>query len=275
MKIKLIGLDLDKTTLNNKGHISKRTKEALEAAAKMGVHVIIATGRSFYSMPKDVYDIKGLEYTVNSNGAEVRILATGKLIYSNCIDSKAVLSVCDYLKEKGNMIEVFTDGQAYIQKSEFEAIRDGIKPFRAKEYVLTTRKPVDDIYNFILMNNDKIENINIFFENNKDKKDTYNDLIKLKNVTITSSMPDNLEIGGGNTSKASALQHLADFLDVQKDAIMCCGDSPNDKAMLMLAGTAVAVANAADEIKDVANYFTDSNDEDGVAKAIEDLVLKN
>ena len=273
MSIKLIGLDLDRTTLNNAGKISERTREALQKAANIGVHVVIATGRSFYSMPEDVYHVKGLEFTANSNGAEIRELKTGKTIYSNHIDCKAVKAAHDYLVDKNFMIEVFTDGRAYIQRDEYEAIRSGQNPFRARDYVIKTRTPIDDIYENMINWQDKIENINIFFKTDEEKQATYLDLIKIENATVTSSMPDNLEIGGETTSKATALMYLADKLGIKKDEIMCCGDSPNDIAMLKLAGTAVAVANASDEVKKFANYHTDSNDDDGVAKAIENLVL--
>ena len=274
MSIKLIGLDLDRTTLNNEGKISERTKQALEEAANKGVHVVVATGRSFHSMPEDVYHVNGLEYTANSNGAEIRELKTGETIYANYIAPEAVKAAYDYLKEKDFMIEVFTDGRAYIQSDEYEAIRSGANPFRARDYVMKTRTPIDDIFKCMLDWQDKIENINIFFKTDEDKNATYLDLINIPNATITSSMPDNLEIGGKTTSKATALMYLADKFNIKKEEIMCCGDSPNDGEMLKLAGTAVAVANASDEIKELANYHTDTNDNDGVAKAIENLVLK-
>lgn len=273
MTIKLIGLDLDRTTLNKNHRISERTKKALEGAAAKGVHVVIATGRSFYSMPQDVYEVKGLEFTANSNGAEVRNLKDKEVIYRNCIDQGEIDSIYDYLKKDGNIIEVFTDGRAYIDAEEFAAIRDFKKPFRARDYVLSTRTPVEDIYQFLLNHRDAIENINIFYENQDDKTAAWEEMKSLKNVTITSSMKDNIEIGGMTTSKADALKYLASKFNISHDEIMVCGDSPNDSAMMELAGVKVAVANASDDIKALANFHTDHHDDDGVAKAIEKLVL--
>lgn len=273
MNIKLIGLDLDRTTLNNQGKMAERTKKALEEAINKGVHVVIATGRSFHSMPEDVYDVKGIEFTANSNGAEIRKLKTGEVIYRNCVDEDIIETMRKYLEEKGNMIEVFTDGRAYISQKEYDDIRDFKKKFRARDYVMKTRVPVDDIYGFMEQHKDRIENINIFFESDEDKQRTFEELKEIKSITVTSSMPDNLEIGGLTTSKATALKYLADMFDIKREEIMCCGDSPNDGEMLKMAGVAVAVANAADIIKEIADYHTDSNDDCGVAKAVERFVL--
>lgn len=274
MAVKLIGLDLDRTTLNSEGKISERTKKALEAAANMGVHVVIATGRSFFSMPQDVYHVEGLEFSANSNGAEIRTLKDENVIYRNCIDGREIKAIHDYLKDHGNTIEVFTDGRAYIDSEEFEAIRDFKKPFRARDYVLSTRTPVENILGFLMDHKEAIENINIFYETQEAKAAAWEEMQNLQNVTVTSSMKDNIEIGGMTTSKADALRHLAAKFDIGHDEIMVCGDSANDGAMMELAGIKVAVANASDDIKAIANYHTDHHNEDGVAKAIEELVLK-
>jgi hydroxymethylpyrimidine pyrophosphatase-like HAD family hydrolase len=91
---------------------------------------------------------------------------------------------------------------------------------------------------------------------------------------VNSIYANNLEVGGPNTSKRTALLWLTDQLGVSHDELMCCGDAPNDMAMLELAGIGVAVANAWGGLKDHADYITDSNDDDGVAAAVEKFVLK-
>ena len=121
------------------------------------------------------------------------------------------------------------------------------------------------------------ENIDIFngfFDTDEEKEETWEQAKVFKNVTLTSSLPDNIEFGGMTTSKASALTHIANHLGIKKEEIMCCGDSLNDKEMLEMAGFAVAVDNACDEIKEIADSVTDTNDNDGVAKAIKKFVLK-
>ena len=274
MNIKMIGLDLDRTTLRSNHEMSKETEETLRQAAERGVHVVIATGRSFYSMPPSVHRIEGIEYTVNSNGAEIRQLKTAKKIYTNYIDENEVTKIVDFLQARNFSVEFFNDGKAYISKDQYEKVKEGKAQRRARNYVLETRNPIDNIYEFALQHKSAIENINVFFDTDQEKYETWEKAKMFKNVTLTSSLPDNIEFGGMTTSKASALFYIAEKLGIKKEEIMCCGDSLNDKEMLEMAGFAVAVDNACDEIKEIADYITDTNDNDGVAKAIKKFVLK-
>ena len=275
MAIKLIALDLDGTTLNRSGRLAARTKAALEAAIRCGVHVVIATGRTFSAVPDEVREIEGIEYILSSNGAEIRNLQQGGVcIYSNYIDAAAVETALAELKKWDFMLEVFVDGTAYTDSAHYELAKQGGLPYRNSQYVIDTRNPVDDIIGFTLAHKDRIENININFDDQKDRLAMREILEKLPDVTLTTSFDHNLEIGGATTSKASALEALGDILGVSKDEIMACGDSPNDGAMLSMAGLPVAVGNAKDEIRAMAAYVTDTNDNDGVAKAVEKFVLE-
>ena len=69
--VKLIALDLDRTTLTSDGHLSEANKRALNVAIKRGVHVCIASGRAFDTLPEEVLDVQGIEYAITSNGASV------------------------------------------------------------------------------------------------------------------------------------------------------------------------------------------------------------
>lgn len=274
MNIKLIGLDLDGTTLNDLGKMSQRTYDALEKAHEKGVHIVIATGRNYFAMPKEFANMPFIEYTVNSNGAEIRKFREDKTVYEAHMAERDVILAHEIIKKLGYMVEAFVDGVGYINQRDFDDIREGKVAYRTVEYVLQTRSTVEDIYKFILENKNKIENINIFVPSDEDKRTVLRELKKLKSSTVTSSLKENIEIGGYNVSKASAIGHIADMLGVKKHEIMCCGDSLNDLEMIRFAGLSVAVNNAADEIKNSAMYITDTNDRDGVAKAVEKFVLR-
>ena len=273
-EIKLIALDLDGTTLKDDKNISERTVRALEAACDKGTHVVIATGRGFKSVPDNVKGVKGIEYVVCANGANIRRASDGELIYESLIGKKETMDIVGYLKKSGRSAEVFVDGKAYIGQKEYDDVVTERVTFRSKNYVTKTRVPVNDIISFAEMHAGKIENISIFFENIDDKPIIWEELSSLKNVTITSSFPYNIEIGGEGTSKASALIKLAEKLGVKREEMMCCGDSLNDMAMLKAAGLAIAVKNAEPAVKEAADYVTDTNENDGVAKAVEKFVLK-
>ena len=184
------------------------------------------------------------------------------------------MKVLDFLKRnlhRHMMIETFVEGVPYVEREEFQRIKNGGECLRSREYVLTTRNPMIDLLGHLYDNRTKVENINLFFGEMETMTDVKKELDQLENVTITSSLDNNWEIGGATTSKAQALQNLIGKLGYRKEEIMACGDSPNDGAMLQLAGVAVAVGNAKEEIKAMADFIALPNDQDGVAQAISSL----
>lgn len=275
MSIKLIALDLDGTTLNNDRVISRANRTALEEAIQRGVNVVIATGRTYSALPEDVFQIRGIQYVLTSNGAIITDLREKKAIYENCIAPTAVEQAVELLKQYEFMVEAFTEGRAYIEKSFYDNIKETRLSFRHVDYVLSTRQSVEGLYDFILAHKAHIENINVNFDDQKDRARMREVLSGLENTTLTTSFDHNLEIGGATTSKAAALRELEHILDVRPEEMMAIGDSPNDVAMLRLAGMPVAVGNAKDEVKAVAKYVTAANHEDGVAQAVRKFVLED
>lgn len=274
MAIKLIALDLDGTTLTDDKHISPATKQALEEAAEKGVNVVVATGRTFSAVPDDVFTVKGIRYVMTSNGAAITDLHSGEVIYENCIAPEAVEDIVKLLSEYDFMVETFVDGKAYIGRKFYDGVKDNEISYRQMEYVLTTRTPVDDLMEFLLENKEHIENVNVNFEFQEDRAMMREKMKQVPNTTLTNAFDYNLEMGGATTSKAGALLHLEKLLGVKPEEMMAVGDSPNDIAMIELAGLAVAMGNAKDEVKAIANYVTDTNKNDGVAKAVRKFVLE-
>ena len=272
-KIRIIALDLDGTTLNNRREFSEATRRAFSRAMEAGVHIVISTGRAFASLPESMFGIEGLEYVITSNGAVVTRLSDMEQVYTNRLDPDAVVKVVDAIKDRGFSVDAFVDGIAYMEASEFYDIRDKGSTFRDVEYVLSTRHPVEDLFRYILDNRDVMENISINFRTMQEKQDMEKELLKIDNITLTSSFHNNFEIGGPTTSKADALKHLMDMLGLNSSQLMACGDSLNDLAMIKLAAVGVAMANADEYTREQADHITSTNEEDGVAKAIEKFAL--
>ena len=96
---------------------------------------------------------------------------------------------------------------------------------------------------------------------------------KYEDLEVVSSSPNNFEVMNKGTSKGRAVKVLADILNINREEIMCLGDSENDLSMIEFAGLGVAMGNAEEFLKEKADYITDTNENDGVAKAIEKFVL--
>lgn len=272
--IKMVALDLDGTTFDSAGGISDRTVAALEAASEQGTHIVVSTGRSYASLPQHIKDVKGIEYAITSNGAHVNRMHSGEQIYSDFLDPEAVSKIAVLKDETGADIEVFINGRAYVDESYYRDVEENGCPYRNAAYVLWSRRPVPDVTKMMLEHRSEIENVNFIYPTLELLEAAKPRISAISNATVTSSFINNLEVGGPHTSKKTALLWLMDSLGIDSEQLMCCGDAPNDIAMVELAGIGVAVANAWGGLKDHADYITASNDDDGVALAVEKFVLK-
>jgi HAD superfamily hydrolase (TIGR01484 family) len=170
-------------------------------------------------------------------------------------------------------VDAFVDGKAYMEEREYRDMEQNGSDYRTQDYVLSTRNPIEGLLDFMEENRDRMENISLIFRHKEEQDAMYRKLEKIHNITLVSSFTNNFEIGGPTTSKADALVMLMQRLGVGRSELMACGDSINDLAMIRLAEVGVAMGNAVLGIQSAANYITDTNDEDGVAKAIEKFVL--
>lgn len=274
-EIGLIAMDLDRTLLSANG-LTDPSKECLEEAIRRGFQVVIATGRPFSALPERVLNIKGLDYVICSNGAHIVDLRSGEFIYSDYLSPEASAWCRDSFRSLGYPVEVFSEGKAYTPKERYERCRSGAGVVEGAEYVLRTRIPADDIWEIWNRHIDKIENINIIFDSREDKLRVRDYLISEEKIgfTVTSSTSYNLEIGGKNTSKANALREFSAISGISLDRVMSFGDSPNDIAMLRESGFGVAVENALPEVKAAADHITYSCDNEGVSRAIRELLFK-
>lgn len=273
MSIRMVALDLDGTTLTSDRRITERTREAFRRATELGVHIVASTGRTFTALPPQVREMSYITYAITSNGAHINLVETGESIYDSYLSVRAVREVARLYAELNAEIEVFVDGRAYMDQSYYDFIVKHGLSNRSAEYVLWSRTPVDGIADLLLANEDHIENVNFCFEHCEDYEAGREHIFAIPEATITSSFINSLEVGGPSTSKRSALIELTGMLGIDRSELMCCGDAPNDIDMIEYAGLGVAVGNAWGGTKEHADYITGTNDEDGVAQAIEKFVL--
>ena len=272
-KIKILAFDMDDTLLDGHGKLSDGNKAAIMRTMEKGYHVVIATGRVLAALPKDVLAVEGVQYAVTSNGARITDLHTGKILFENLITPEAVDAVKPYLHDEDVMLEIFFDDAVYADRKDLTHLADfGRTSEKSQHYVLTTRQPVDDLLGLLEENKDRMENLNLIMADDEKRLRWLSEIKKIPGVTACSSTPDNIEIGGLNTSKADALIELAAYLGLDKDSIMAFGDSSNDEQMVVRSGIGVAMGNSVPELLDVADYIAPTNEDDGVAYTLEHLL---
>lgn len=272
-KVRLIALDLDGTTLDSSKQVSEKNRNAIINAVKNGVHVCIASGRAFDTLPSVVTEIPGIEYAITSNGAAVYEIRDKKCLRSYKLTAESVKTILELTKDMPVTYEAFIEGRAYAGS---EYIHNPVKFGATKEaihYIQTTRTLIDDITGFIRQHVDELDSMDIIVKD-ADMKEKVCDAIykETQDVYITSSVKQLVEISYKDAGKKSGVKFLADRLGVSKEEIAAFGDADNDKDMIEYAGYGIAVANASISLKEKADYITLSNDEDGIAYAFANIL---
>ncbi|WHX26720.1 Cof-type HAD-IIB family hydrolase [Virgibacillus halodenitrificans] len=241
-EIKLVALDMDGTLLTNEHEISDYTKKVIEKALEKGVHVVLSTGRWLQSCYPYAVTLKLPSYLVTSNGGEIYTVEK-EIIEQHLLDADKMEKMWTLGKEIGlSMWIVSTEG----------VFRE-TPPGRFQDY------------KWLKFGCDSYD---------KEKLDKMvKELSYIEGLELTNSLPTNLEANPKGVSKASALETVCKKLDFTMQEVMAVGDSLNDMKMIQAAGIGVAMGNAQEAIKKAADYVTDTNNNDGVAKAIERFVL--
>ena len=279
--IKLIASDMDGTLLNNNHDIDKETVEAIRKAEEAGIIFAISTGREYESVKPilDKHNIKA--QCILSNGAEYRD-EEGNILDKVNINEESAKRVIDILEKNNLSARIFTNKGVFTTSTREEALKEVMYRTMSLNPDLTedeAREVSENLGFFIGLQ--YIEDINKFFEEGIEirKFVAFNkdiDLIdKMKKViseieglAISSSFIDNIEITDINAQKGIILEQVAVKMGIDREEVMILGDSFNDYSMFEIFEETVAMENAIPEVKAVAKYITDTNDNLGVAKAI-------
>ncbi len=272
-KIKMIGLDLDGTVLTTQKELTPYTRNILKKAIESGVVVLPATGRPISGVSKDFLAIPGVRYALTSNGARILDLETGEVLVESMLSVEKAEQLFRLLYEYDAVLEFFVNGRSYVRKDEFTHLNDYYKDPNMARYMIHTRNPVEDLFATLHEKGKGAEKVHCIFRNPEDKKEAAQKLQEVEGIVAASSFGPNIEINKVGTDKGKGLLRLGEMLGIQREEIMACGDGMNDYEMLNAVGFAVAMENGNPKLKEIADYITVSNDEDGVAKAIEKFVL--
>lgn len=270
-EIKLVALDLDDTTLRSDSTLDPVTKDALIKVIDAGIEVVVASGRAFRSLPKEVLSIPGVRYAITSNGAAIEKSPSGERIMSRTVPEESVSEILEAFPEV-YMLEAFIEGQPYCLK---DYIDDPLRYGCSKDYVnyvQTTRLPVSDMRKFILENASRLDSIDLICRSVDEKRVYYEKAKEISGVYVTSSSPRLVEISDAGAGKGKALRYLCKELNVCAENVVAFGNGDNDADMLSFAGFGVAVGNATDVCKASADFVCETNNDLGVAKTLLKLI---
>ena len=272
MGIKIIQLDLDGTLLTSDKRISRANYEALERAAAQGVYIVPSTGRFYDGMPQVVRDLPFVKYAITVNGAQIYDVANRAVLHKAEMPYEDALRLYDYMDTLPGIYDCYVDGWGYMEAGLYARIDEFISDPRTNRMVKELRKPTENMRQ--VLKDRPVQKVQIFF---KDMERRAQELERMPQIfsdmAVTSSITNNIEVNAKHANKGEALRVLCRILGVDIRDTMAFGDGSNDLAMIQAAGIGVAMENAYPGLKEAADYVTCTNDEDGVARAMERFVF--
>ena len=267
-KIKLVAIDLDDTLLRDDLTISQHSQEIIQEVRDEGVTVTLATGRMLPSARPYAEQLGFDVPLITYQGALVKNAFSGEVMYKCPLSEEVARLVIQYGRRKKIHVNFYMEDKLYVERitpqgEHYERL-SGV-PFTKVEDL---EELMQDDFPFKLL---LIDDEQVVDQELDELREILNEAGT--DAHLSKSKPSYLEVNHPQATKGIALQKLAERLGVSREEVMACGDSFNDLEMLEYAGFGVAVANAYPEIRSHARYITASNNEDGVALALQKLVL--
>jgi Cof subfamily protein (haloacid dehalogenase superfamily) len=265
---KLLAIDMDGTLLNSNRTISKGNKEAIKKAIEKGVRVVITSGRGLKGLDSFLNEVNlrgENQYLIANNGGTIYRTNDFECISYKGLDGRDLVKAHALSKEFGlNMIAYTHKGAIAAEESEFTRFETEYVGYAVKILDFDSDIKDDDEITKILFSQTEELLAEKMLQIPKEFYSEYN---------VVKTMPIVLEVMNKDCNKGYGVKVLADKLGIKKEEIICIGDQANDIEMITYAGLGIAMGNAIEELKDIAQYITSDNDNDGVAKAIEKFIL--
>ena len=272
MEYKMIGLDLDGTLLKDDKSIDAKTKEYLETLSANGIHIVPITGRPLSGVPDCVRSIKGVDYIISNNGSKTVLNSTNETLFSLAMDNATSKRVIESVKQTGAIFEVFLNHYGYCEKFVFDHYKEIYTGTVLGDYIFSSRKQVDSLMTLFDDKNAEADEVFIICKDNDDREIIKAQTDKISGIQYCMLADRFLEITKKGTDKGTALEMLCNHLKIELDKVIAFGDGENDLQFLNEAGTAVAMGNASDSVKAQADIVTDTNNNQGILKALKNLI---
>ena len=287
---KLVAIDLDGTMLNNYGEVTENTKRVVKQTIQKGTDVVIASGRSIDSIKTIAEEVECSKYIIAGNGAIVYDRKADEILYEKYIPKSKAIDIIRICEQNSIYYNVYTNKSIIADSLRYNVLYYYKENLRKEESKKTHITIVDNIEKYIKeMKNEKIMKIficdsNQVIFNSIMKKFTPMGDVEVLDVSHMSrkiiqrgtvQVPIEYyytEISMKNVDKWYGVEFLADKLGVKNEEIIAIGDNWNDKKMIQEAGVGVSMKGSIPQVTEIADYITDTNSNEGVAKALEKFV---
>lgn len=264
VKYDLVAIDIDGTLVNSVHEITPAVADAVKRVVDSGSRIVLCTGRP-YPGAKAYMEELGLtkegDYIINYHGALVQRTDSGKVVINHQLSHDEMIKWHEFVKEMGISFQAIREDGVFSEAVDFtptQLIEPFVNTMNLHIRTLADLDPEMKYSKFVIQ--DEVELI--------DQLDAAIPAELTERYTVIRSMPTSIEILNKDASKGRTLKELADHLGIPRERVMAIGDSGNDIDMVDYAGLGVAMGNAVPAVRDVADVVTTTNNENGVAEAI-------
>ena len=279
MAIKVIIMDVDGTLTNNKKVITPKTKEALLKAEELGVRLILASGRPTSGLMDISRELKMDEYhglLVSYNGSKVIDCETNEVLFNQTMSIEEGKAVLEHMKKFDRVRPMIDkDDYMYVTNVYDNYINWNGKPFNVIEYESRGGKfklcEVDDLAEFLDYPINKI----LTTSDPEYLQEHYQEMMApfKESLSCMFTGPFYFEFTAQGIDKAKALDTVLKPMGYKQEEMIAFGDGQNDSSIIKYAGIGVAMENAVDSLKEMADEITLSNEEDGIAVSLQKHIL--
>jgi len=262
---RLIAIDIDDTLLTDELTVTEGTRAALEAAVRQGCVVTLATGRMYASAAKIASQLALNVPIITYQGALVKTL-DGQVLYERPVPEDVALDVLAFAAEHGLHLQGYLDDKLLVPEDNA----------KAKAYSALSGVPYEVETDFVAVA--KRGSTKLLMIDEPERLDRLIPELKARlgaRAHVTKSKPNFLEVMHPEATKGAALLHVAAHYGIPREETIGVGDSWNDHDLVRTAGLGVAMANAVEPLKRIADYITLSNNEEGVRAVVEKFILRS
>lgn len=288
---KLITVDLDGTLLNKYGEVSEYTKKIIKKVTDQGILVVLASGRISESVLTIAKEIGANKYYISGNGSVLYDMQKKEIIYEKYLSKEKVLELIELCEKNSIYYNIYTESSVIAKSLNYNVAFYNYENTKKSSDKKTEINIVDDVYNYIkTLNTNKFLKMTICDENKivfssilrkvKDIPDI--DVLEVSHMSKKKIKMGTKEVSVGyyytevsskNVDKWYAIEEIMKKENIAKEEVISFGDNNNDILMIKNAGLGIAMGHSNEQVKKVAKFVTQTNDEDGVAKALENIIL--
>ncbi len=288
---KVITVDLDGTLLNKYGEVSEYTKNIIKKVTDQGILVVLASGRISESVLTIAKEIGANKYYISGNGSVLYDMQKKEIIYEKYLSKEKVLELIELCEKNSIYYNIYTESSVIAKSLNYNVAFYNYENTKKSSDKKTEINIVDDVYNYIkTLNTNKFLKMTICDENKivfssilrkvKDIPDI--DVLEVSHMSKKKIKMGTKEVSVGyyytevsskNVDKWYAIEEIMKKENIAKEEVISFGDNNNDILMIKNAGLGIAMGHSNEQVKKVAKFVTQTNDEDGVAKALENIIL--